>query len=198
MATSRDRMIDSAITLFRQRGVAGTSFSDVIEHSGAPRGSIYHYFPAGKAQLAEEATRRAGDFITALVVGKLGAGDPVAAVDAFVEFWERMLQGSGYHESCPLTAAALAEAESPGARAAAADAFDAWETAIAESLRSHGIEAARARTMAALAVVGIQGAVVVARAKQSMEPLRSLGAELQRVLREELAAVESANQTERT
>src|SRR3712207_8589123 len=52
-------------TLFRssERGVQGTSFADVLEHSGAPRGSIYHHFGGGKTQLAEEATRWAGEYI---------------------------------------------------------------------------------------------------------------------------------------
>ena len=44
---SRRRMIRSAAVLFRRKGVDGTAFSDVIAHSGAPRGSIYHHFPGG-------------------------------------------------------------------------------------------------------------------------------------------------------
>ena len=55
---SRERMVRSAAYLFRERGYSGTGFRDVIAHSGAPRGSIYHHFPDGKAQLAEEAVRR--------------------------------------------------------------------------------------------------------------------------------------------
>src|SRR5919201_518936 len=57
----RQRMIESAMALVAEHGVDGTSFSQVIEHSGAPRGSIYHHFPGGKAQLMEEATRYGGD-----------------------------------------------------------------------------------------------------------------------------------------
>ena len=52
-----DEMIVSQALLQRERGVAGTALPDVIEHSGAPRGSIYHHFPEGRAQLAEEATQ---------------------------------------------------------------------------------------------------------------------------------------------
>jgi AcrR family transcriptional regulator len=49
---SRNRMIQSAALLFREHGYSGTGFRDVIEHSGAPRGSIYHHFPGGKEELA--------------------------------------------------------------------------------------------------------------------------------------------------
>ena len=59
----RERMIHSAPPLFRERGIAATALADVLEHSGAPRGSLYHYFPGGKAQL--QATRYAGQFLAA-------------------------------------------------------------------------------------------------------------------------------------
>ena len=58
---SRMKMIESAAILIGARGVNATSFADVIEASGAPRGSIYHHFPEGKAQLVEEAVRWVGE-----------------------------------------------------------------------------------------------------------------------------------------
>ena len=47
-SNSRARMVRSAAALFGSRGLSGTSFSDVLADSGAPRGSIYHHFPRGK------------------------------------------------------------------------------------------------------------------------------------------------------
>lgn len=73
---SRERMVRSAAFLFRERGYSGTGFRDVIAHSGAPRGSIYHHFPGGKAQLAEEAVRYAGDFLNAGILAATEGGDP--------------------------------------------------------------------------------------------------------------------------
>src|SRR5437588_7959739 len=73
---TRERMVRSAAYLFRERGVSGTAFSDVIAHSGAPRGSIYHHFPGGKLQLAEEAVRYIGDFLGAGVYAATRDDDP--------------------------------------------------------------------------------------------------------------------------
>ena len=53
--------MDAARELFRQRGYYATAFSDVIEQSGAPRGSTYDHFPGGKRDLAREAIAAAGD-----------------------------------------------------------------------------------------------------------------------------------------
>src|SRR3954451_4795617 len=91
----RERMIQSALILMGERGIEATSFSQVIEHSGAPRGSIYHHFPGGKAQLVEEATRYAGDAVVMLLEDAVRqARDPVAAVDAIVAFWRDLLYNS--------------------------------------------------------------------------------------------------------
>src|SRR5262245_17893436 len=84
---SRERMVRSAAYLFRERGYSGTGFRDVIAHSGAPRGSIYHHFPGGKVQLAEEAVKYAGDFLNAGILAATEGGDAASAVDAFVAWW---------------------------------------------------------------------------------------------------------------
>ena len=54
--SSRVSMISSAAALIGAHGLSGTSFSDVLADSGAPRGSIYHHFPGGKRQLAGSPT----------------------------------------------------------------------------------------------------------------------------------------------
>src|SRR3712207_2863677 len=104
---ARQKMIQSAAVLFRERGVHGTSFADVVEHSGAPRGSIYHHFQGGKTQLAEEATRWAGEFILAGTVAALREKDPLAAVDAIERFWKTILRRSDFQAGCSIAAAGL-------------------------------------------------------------------------------------------
>ena len=44
----------------RRARAEGTSFAEVLERSGAPRGSVYHHFPEGKDQLIGEALDAAG------------------------------------------------------------------------------------------------------------------------------------------
>jgi len=180
--TPREAMLDSAITLFRERGVAATSLRDVVAHSGAPRGSIYHHFPGGKAQLAEEATQRAGEFIGALLQRLVSGDDPDRAVGSFVDYWSRTLTSTDYRDGCPVAAAALSEDDTESARAAAGAAFGEWESALTLALQDHGMPADRAESLANLVVCSIEGALVVARARRSEEPLRRVGAELRGLL----------------
>lgn len=51
----RARMVESAVELLARRGLLATSFSEVLERSGAPRGSVYHHFPGGKDELVGSA-----------------------------------------------------------------------------------------------------------------------------------------------
>jgi TetR/AcrR family transcriptional repressor of lmrAB and yxaGH operons len=180
--SAREAMLDSAITLFRERGVAATSLRDVVALSGAPRGSIYHHFPGGKAQLAEEATQRAGDFIGALLSRLVAGDDPDRAVGSFVDYWSGALTSTDYRDGCPVAAAALSEDATESARAAAGVAFGQWETALAAALRERGVPAARSESLANLVVCSIEGALIVARARRSEEPLRRVGAELRSLL----------------
>jgi AcrR family transcriptional regulator len=175
-------MIESAALLMRERGVQATSFSDVLAHSGAPRGSIYHHFPGGKAQLIEEATRYAGDFIAAGLATALAEQDPVDAINGFLSMWRRILTRSDFADGCPVVAVTLDGDSSTAAREAAAAAFAGWEAQIADGLVPHGVARERAESIATLAIAAIEGAVVLARAERSTGPLERVAGELERLL----------------
>src|SRR3569833_2507086 len=101
---SRERMVRSAAYLLREHGYSGTAFSDVIAHSGAPRGSIYHHFPGGKTQLAEEAVRYTDNFVAAGMRAATRDDDPVAAVRANHNKKHHKQKNSGFRAGCPIVA----------------------------------------------------------------------------------------------
>jgi AcrR family transcriptional regulator len=172
-------MIESAVALFRERGVEGTSFSDVLAHSGAPRGSIYHHFPGGKAQLAEEATRYAGEAIAAGLAAALREKDPETAVRSFAGIYRELLRRSEFAAGCPVVSATLEGDRSPGARDAAGAAFRSWQELLAAAFEGHGLPAERARSLATLTIAAIEGGIVLARAQRSYEPLERVAGELE-------------------
>ena len=176
-------MIQSAMLLIGENGVEGTSFSQVLEHSRAPRGSIYHHFPHGKAQLIEEAVRAGGDLISTGLAAALEKEDPIAAVDGIADFWRAALRETDYAVGCPVVAATVDGGRIPGARDAAREVFERWAELQAAILQRAGVPEPRARSIGTLLVAAIEGAVVVARAKQSMEPLERVIDELHALLR---------------
>jgi AcrR family transcriptional regulator len=172
-------MIQSAVALFREHGVQGTSFSDVLAHSGAPRGSIYHHFPGGKAQLAEEATQYAGEVIAAGLAAALKEKDPAAAVRSFAGLYRQLLERSDFAAGCPIVSATLEGDRSAGARGAAGAAFERWQELLGDAFAARGLPADRALSLATLAIAAIEGAIVLARAQRSNEPLERVAGELE-------------------
>jgi AcrR family transcriptional regulator len=186
---SRHRMVGSTVLLLREKGLTGTSFGDVIEHSGAPRGSIYHHFPGGKAQLVEEAVDLAGDHIGRAIERAAATGDPAAALRQFTAAWRATLEESDFRAGCPVVAVAVeAHDDDPQLARAAARAFAAWTGALAGLLRDQGVPAGRARRLATTAVAAIEGAVVLCRARRDVRPLLDVSREVEDLLRDVISA----------
>jgi TetR/AcrR family transcriptional repressor of lmrAB and yxaGH operons len=183
---ARARMIQSQALLQRERGIAGTALPDVIEHSGAPRGSIYHHFPNGRAELAEEATQFASDWITRNLERALAPGDVLTAHQAFIDDWLAMLRDSQFGAGCAVAAGALAGPPDIGARHTAAAGFRKWERLLRDAFESHGMPATRAETLAVLSISSIEGALILSRAEGSARPLEQVGDQLQRLIADEL------------
>src|SRR5262249_52328961 len=121
------------------RGFLGTSLSDILEQSGAPRGSLYFHFPGGKDQLAVEATRAAVDEATeALRAALAEAKTPGQGVRAYAEAAARLMRESDYTFGCPVAPVIL---DAPGGvddlAALCKEAFETWT----EMLRSAFVQA---------------------------------------------------------
>ena len=71
--SARERMVESAVVLLAKRGFQGASFTEVLAHSRAPRGSIYHHFPDGKEQLIAAAIDYTGARAVLLLDALAGA-----------------------------------------------------------------------------------------------------------------------------
>ncbi len=176
MATgTREAMLGSAIRLFRERGVGDTSIGDVLEASGAPRGSVYHHFPGGKKQLVSEAIESAGGYVAANF--EKSEEGPAEMIDRFARFYMRELEKSGFREGCPLMAAAVAGA-SEEAAGPAARAFSQIQSSLTASLTDAGVDQSRASSLATLGISAIEGAIVLSRTEKSVEPLDQTRQEL--------------------
>jgi AcrR family transcriptional regulator len=180
---SRNRMIQSAALLFRERGYSGTGFRDVIEHSGAPRGSIYHHFPGGKEQLAADTVAWAAAVIERQIERAAQNGEPIVALGMFVDAWREVLEDSNFRAGCPIVAVAAEADAGSTATAAAAAAFARWQDLIAHALLRAGVGRTDARRLATLVVGAIEGAILLCRAGRDIRPLRDVHRALEATLR---------------
>jgi AcrR family transcriptional regulator len=167
----RDRLLYGAGRLLAERGYAGMELRDVAERGEAPRGSIYHHFPGGKAQLAAEAATLDGVRIRIGIERSLVERGLRETLAMFGEIFRRRAGDDPGRIGCPIAAAALARPEDPALAAAATAAFEGWEGAIAAALEREGVAADRAATFAAMAVSTVEGALVRTRAAGDLVPL---------------------------
>jgi TetR/AcrR family transcriptional repressor of lmrAB and yxaGH operons len=177
MATdTRAKMVAGAARLLAQRGLQETSFSEVLELTGAPRGSIYHHFPDGKDQLIASAVDVAGAHAIALI--DRSDGKTAAEVTTyFIGMWREVLVRSNYTAGCSVLAVTIAT-DSPDLLAHAATVFRNWRMRLAELLQHGGLDDADAARFAAILIASTEGAVVLSRAEQSMEPFELVADQL--------------------
>ena len=190
MRSPRERMVVSAALLIRERGAHATAISDVLEHSGAPRGSAYHYFPGGRTQLLCEAVDYAGEHVGNIIAE---AGGGLELLDPLIDKYRRQLLDSDFRAGCPIVAVSVEAGEQqdrermvPVIERAAA-VFDRWTDLIAQRFIVDGIAADQANDLAMSATAALEGAIVLARVRRDLAPLDAVYRQLRSAL---LAATE--------
>lgn len=157
---ARSTVIARLAEVFRAHGYEGTSLSLITDATGLGKGSLYNLFPRGKEQMAEEVIAHIDGWFEREVFAPLRAdksGDGIArmfdAVDRYFESGGRV---------CLVGVFALGAARDHFGKAVRGY-FKAWEAALAGALRQD-LPAAEARQRAEDILLGIQGALVLARA----------------------------------
>jgi hypothetical protein len=74
------------------------------------------------------------------------------------------------------------QADDSGLIEVARTAFRSWVDALARQLKSVGVPAKRATSVAVVAVAAMEGALILCRAEGAVKPLETIAAELHRML----------------
>lgn len=175
---TREKMIGGAASLLSQRGLQGTSFSEVLELTDTPRGSIYHHFPGGKDELVAEAIALLGS-VVAERIRETEADRPEEVSEAFSRGWREFVEATDLKSVCVMSAVTVgAGADSEELLPVVAAAFASWRDALADAYARTGLAKGRSRRLALTSVAALEGAMIVARAEQSMEPFDAVERDL--------------------
>src|SRR5471032_82545 len=143
----RDDVVPMLAEVFRLHGFEGASLARICEGTGLGKGSIYHFFPGGKEEMADAVLAEIEDVQAGLddmfrVVGRyFQSGKKVCLVGVFALGGERDRFGIAIKQY-----------------------FIDWLAALAAALERDGKDTATAAALAQDVVGGIQGALVMARA----------------------------------
>ncbi|MEV6901857.1 TetR/AcrR family transcriptional regulator [Amycolatopsis sp. NPDC051372] len=178
MTGTKDRILAAGAELFRRGGYTGTGVKQIVEKASAPFGSLYHFFPGGKEQLAEEVIRTSGmEYAQLFDVFISPAPDLVAGIEAFFASGVTTLMETDYVEGCPIATVALEVATtSEPLRQATADVFTAWIDAGTAGFAAFGLPAEQGRVLTIALITSLEGAFVLARSMRSPDPMAVAGA----------------------
>lgn len=163
----RERMVAGATKLLASKGLQATSFSEVIELTDTPRGSIYHHFPGGKDEMVLAALDQSRHMV-ADVLDQVDGKDAEQVLKAMVAGWRQLLVGHEFTTGCAVVAVTVAT-DSDELLNATGEIFTDWTQRLAQGYQDGGLAPEKAEVFASLTLSTIEGAVVIARAQRSIE-----------------------------
>jgi AcrR family transcriptional regulator len=156
----------------RERGIHGVGLREVVAHSGGPRGSLGRYFPGGKTQLMTEAI----DVVIAELSAEVDEGTTKAkafpdAIVAIVAPWRRLLVDYDFALGCPIAATVVDAADNDELRVHVDELLAHSQASVADVYARFGASPAEAEEQSTVLLAAIEGALILARARRSIEPL---------------------------
>jgi len=159
--------------VFRNVGYEGATLSMLAEAAGLHKASLYHRFPGGKEQMAQEVLQHTANWLEANLLAPLRCSH-VSPQDRIVrmaclldEFY------SGGEQDCLLNALSMGKRAVGSFGPPIKCLIDAWVAALSSVLREAGIDRPSARTRAEQAMVGLQGSLVVSRGLGTTRPFKT-------------------------
>ena len=149
--------------VFRAHGYEGASLTLITETTGLGKGSLYNLFPGGKEQMASEVLADIDTWFELNIYAPLReASDPPRAIAAMIAGVDQYFHSG--NRICLVGLVALGAARDTFAEAVD-DYFARWHAALAQLLRRSGLSRSEAQRRAEDALLTIQGALVLARAR---------------------------------
>ena len=176
MSTAREKILQTASELMEKQGYHGTGLNEIIQKSGAPKGSLYYYFPDGKEQLASEAILRAGEVVSERFREKTaGESDPAQAIHDFLYMIAKRMEETKFYTGSTMTMIAMETvSESKRINKACQEGYAMLIGAFKEKLLSGGMEESKASNMAEMIIAAVEGGIILSRTYHDANYLRRI------------------------
>jgi TetR/AcrR family transcriptional repressor of nem operon len=170
--SAKDKLLDAAVQVVRQKGYAATSVDDLCKAAGVTKGAFFHHF-ASKEDLAVAAAQYWSDFTTEFFNGApyQAQRDPLERLLGYIDFRREILRGKIEDFTCLLgTMVQEAYETSPKIRKACDASISRHAAAVAQDIAAaKKLYAPDAKwspeELGLFTQVVIQGAFILAKAK---------------------------------
>jgi len=190
---SRNRIIRATLDLLSQSGLSGVGINQVVTESATPKGSLYHFFPGGKLELAtvalEEAQRFEGQWFRDIFHKSECLSSKMKRL--FTDAAQN-LEASGFTKGCPVAAVTLGLSDdSESLRPVCRAIFMTWLGIIAAGLEE--VPEAQRPEVAELILATLEGALISSRAEATKDALLRSGRLLGEMLGRKFPVGRAAN-----
>ncbi len=159
----RSDVVPALGEIFREYGFAGASLSEITDRTGLGKGSLYHFFPQGKTEMAEAVLDDIDSWFEDNVFTPLReTEDSVASIRLMFNEVNRYF--SSGKRICLVGAFALDQTRDQFSEKVS-NYFKVWIDSLASALTRCGLAKKDAKLIAEEVVGGIQGALVLARSQ---------------------------------
>lgn len=164
---TRDKVLEAAIVLMRRTGFSGAGINEILKESGAPKGSLYYFFPQGKKQIVSEALALYTERVLALFDAAMSkASSPQDKVKRLFQATAQRLEESSFQQSCAGGAVSLdLDLELEAVRLSVVAFFD--QTMALFERHFPFDDKRRGRAFAGLLLTAIEGGYIRGRAERS-------------------------------
>ena len=173
--STKERLIRTAAELFRRRGYSGVGVAEILEAANAPKGSLYHHFPNGKADLAQAAAVWSSDGMLRIIAASF---EPALSFEegcrTLCYKLAKLFDISGLWETCPIAGALTDGPENTAFRELSRHLFDGWIAEFEHHAMRFGASPEEARRKAEHFFILMQGGWDLARSRQDSDVLRHL------------------------
>lgn len=177
--STRDRLIQSAADLFRQRGYDGVGVAEILTAAKAPKGSLYHHFPNGKADLARAAAEYTADQMLRVIDEAFdGKADWPSGAAHYTAKLAKLFDSMDAANNCPVQAMLFDGPKEAPFRNMAGRIFASWQSRLTEHGVRLGLTPDDAGDKAETLLIAIEGAWTLARARRDSAVLKTLPARL--------------------
>ena len=176
MSTAREKILQTASELMEKQGYHGTGLNEIIQKSGAPKGSLYYYFPEGKEQIASEAVLRAGQIVSERFRDKVAdEPDPAQAIHDFLYMIAKRMEETKFYTGSTMTMIAMETVtESKRINKACQEGYAMLIGAFKEKLLEDGMDESKASDTAKMIIAAVEGGIILSRTYHDANHLRRL------------------------
>ncbi|MFS0665981.1 transcriptional regulator YxaF [Bacillus mojavensis] len=170
---SREKILHTASRLFQLQGYHATGLNQIVKESGAPKGSLYHFFPNGKEELAIEAVSYTGKIVEHVIQQSMDeSSDPTEAIQHFIKKTASQFDNTESIQGIPvgLLASETALISEP-LRTVCMKVFKSWETVFAKKLKENGFAEEEANQLGTLINSMIEGGIMLSLTNKDKTPL---------------------------